>query len=278
MTPRATISVASSLEAAEQTPTAKTPRVSRCSSPPPPGPGVRRRVVCDEVQSALGDGSMEGLVLALHQEARCTHDPVFLAVQRQHAGAVEFLVRHGAGADRHTNSIRPLHLAVDMCASETDAGYRIVKSLLEHGARPDPVQGDGDSVEPPLLNAARRGVAPAVQLLCAFGANPGTVDRRGHTALHRAVSESSFWFPRGLLIALMDQGTNPFQKDHSGFSPDRYARDAWFRDQFICCRRRWVRNRIIAALACKRSELTSVEPARVCLSTDEIVGAIVSFL
>ncbi|MFO7900483.1 MAG: ankyrin repeat domain-containing protein, partial [Planctomycetota bacterium] len=80
-----------------------------------------------------------------------------------------------AAADRQT----PLHLAASRGLIEA------VKTLLEHGARPDARDSRGRT---PLFRAARAGRTKTARALIAAGAGPALADEDGTTPLHLAAA------------------------------------------------------------------------------------------
>jgi len=84
--------------------------------------------------------------------------------------------------------------------------------LLENGADPDSINGNGQSV---LFTAAGEGTDWLVELLAAFGADLDLRDNWGLTALHYA---ARMGFPE-VAKSLLENGADPDIQDDFGFTP-----------------------------------------------------------
>lgn len=158
---------------------------------PPPAPQLFQNKLRDDIDEAILHGSMPLLSLALIHGHRCSgYHPVYEAVHHQHLGALEFLLRNGYPADEVCCGRRPLHLAMQCCMIEGDAGQKMAELLLKYGARPNYTPGDDLAQPSPLHNAVQRCCAAATELLLVSGADPRKVDAFGNTPLHLACRQA----------------------------------------------------------------------------------------
>jgi len=211
-----------------------TPEASRRNmTTPPPCHASRGRTLDEDIEAALEDGSLWVLQLALTcghacSSPHCVHE----AVKRNNVRALEFLLERGApDFDDLCRGQRPLHVALQVCVTEGDVGYRMMELLLQHGANPGFVEGDrftGKLQEAPIHDAARRGCAPAVELLLRFGASPNAEDAARNTPLHILCQQTAPWSSRfsGRVVSLLLRaGAIPTKENSSGHTPSRYAWD-----------------------------------------------------
>jgi ankyrin repeat protein len=97
--------------------------------------------------------------------------------------------------------VTPLAIAVE------NGNPTLAKLLLEAGANPTAVSGDGETL---LMAAASAGHLPIVELLLARGVDPNVRDRwRGQTALTRAAGENH----AAVVSALLAAGADPNASD-----------------------------------------------------------------
>ena len=156
----------------------------------------------------------------LHARDRDGNTPLHLASRGSfsgHADAVRVLLQRGA--DLHRPNARgetPLHVAVygDVGAAHAD----VIKTLLDAGARPETVDGNG-------LTALQRFVRHSgdkgriVTLLIRAGADPDQKDPRGDVPLHAAIKEGGSNGKAAIVEALLAGGANPCVQDDRGYTP-----------------------------------------------------------
>lgn len=123
------------------------------------------------------------------------HSPLTLAAQHGHDAILRACIRRGADVLAKSLEFgdRPLVVAVshghDQC----------VQTLLGLGAG-----ADRASLDRALMAAAEIGNTALVLRLCAEGADPYQVQRKGHSPLSRAVGASHFETARAVLALLVD--------------------------------------------------------------------------
>lgn len=100
------------------------------------------------------------------------------------------------------------------CAALSD-NPKIVKRLIESGARPDPLTGRN-----PLLAAIRSSNSEIAKMLIDAGANVAVTDEQGNTPLHLAAIRGS----SDIVRALLDAGGDPNALNQYGRTPLFYAR------------------------------------------------------
>jgi len=226
----------------------KRPRVVDKDTPPPrisaPLGGRRNpQSKSKEINDAIEDGDTLQLSLSLMQGHRCAHcHCVFEAVLQAHMPALKLLlVQDAADVDEACCGQRPIHAALTNCINVGDVGYRMVELLLQNGASPNPVPGDGQSELAPLHAAIRRACLPAIALLLRYGADPNMVDVNGQSAMHLASQQhTGFSFMNELdgtedqiVETLMRWGANPTQTNSLDLLPIEYARSSQGRDQLV---------------------------------------------
>jgi hypothetical protein len=187
-----------------------------------------------DVSDAVEQGSVSLLKLALTckyrcHAAQCLHE----LVTGRNLRALDFLLRCGTeNVDEHCRGLRPLHLALKLCAVEGDEGFRMLDRLLRHGARPERLVGDGFGGlqwEAPLHDAARRCLPTAVELLLAHGAEPNCSDVSGNSPLHVVCRVLTSWNSAQALrvvSTLLQAGGCPLRANAAGKLPSEYAQDA----------------------------------------------------
>ena len=139
-----------------------------------------------------------------------------------HAAAVRVLLKHGANLNR-TNSAgeTPLHVAVFNGAAAAHAD--VVSALLDAGAKPSQVDGNGLTA---LQRFARHNEnnGAIVRLLLRAGADPDRLTPGGDTPLHLAIKNGR----KGRVVkALLNGGAEPCVQDADGYTPYQlyYAQD-----------------------------------------------------
>eukprot|EP00747_Dinoflagellata_sp_TGD_P169400 gnl/TRDRNA2_/TRDRNA2_198315_c0_seq1.p1 gnl/TRDRNA2_/TRDRNA2_198315_c0~~gnl/TRDRNA2_/TRDRNA2_198315_c0_seq1.p1 ORF type:complete len:379 (+),score=55.61 gnl/TRDRNA2_/TRDRNA2_198315_c0_seq1:87-1223(+) len=209
--------------------TKKAKELNTCT--PPRAPGLRRKRLNDDIETALNRDSMPLLTVALLQAHCCCADHcVHEAVKQKHLRALEFLLKSGnQRLDEHCQGQRPLHVAIGSCTGLGDCGYEMAKLLLQHGARPDYCEGDSRTVHSPLEDAVMRGNDAAVALLLDHRADVNATDVNGRTALHAACCQTSVNDDHGyhepVIMRLLSHGACPSTADACGHTPGHYVTD-----------------------------------------------------
>jgi len=156
---------------------------------------------------------------ALHLASRGSFSGGFT----DHQAAVRVLLQHGADVHR-TNSAgeTPLHVAVFAGVGSAHVG--VVSALLDAGARPLAVDGNGLTV---LQRFARHGEnnGAIVRLLLRAGANPDQKDSQGDAPLHAAIKTGGSNGKANVVEALLDGGANPCVRDARGYTPYHISED-----------------------------------------------------
>lgn len=156
---------------------------------------------------------------ALHLASRGSFSGGFT----DHAAAVRVLLQHGADVHRTNSSGEtPLHVAVFAGVGSADVG--VVSALLDAGARPSAVDGNGLTV---LQRFARHGEnnGAIVRLLLRAGANPDQKDPRGDAPLHAAIKSGGSYGKAEVVEALLDGGANPCVRNARGSTPYHMSSD-----------------------------------------------------
>jgi len=235
---------------------------------PPSGPEFLLCTVDEDIEAALAQGSASLLQLALTCSHSCTRPHcVHEAVKRQNLRALEFLLNFGTrDMDDQCGGLRPLHVALQVCATEGDAGFAMVDMLLRNGARPEYCEGDmfcGDMQEGPLHDVARRGCAASVALLLKHGADPNALDAAGNTPLHALCRQAAPWsssFSDHVISQLLHAGACPSIANSAGHTPSACAWDQGLRMQVWKAERWFGRSALLVALG--RSDVSASRPCR----------------
>jgi len=193
----------------------------------PPGPALLQRQLEEDINLAISQKSLDLLSLALSRRHCCGEDHcLFEAVRCQNPGAVEFLLQvRPEELDTHCSGCRPLHVAIQVCSAVGDAGYVMAKRLLEHGAKPDACSGDLETMDSPLLSAAKRGSLVAMELLLGHGADPEALDASGFPPMHVICRQASLHgqiYTKKIIILLLHYGARPFQRNALGHEAGDY--------------------------------------------------------
>mmetsp|Transcript_31681 Transcript_31681/g.67332 ORF Transcript_31681/g.67332 Transcript_31681/m.67332 type:complete len:355 (+) Transcript_31681:70-1134(+) len=264
-----------------ETPEAK----KRSINTPPSGPMMLQKRLEDDIEAALLRGSLSLLSLALLRGHCCGQDHcVHEAVRRQNVRALEFLLQRDVqDVDAHCCGRRPLHLAIQACMVEGDAGYKMAELLLQHAARPNLQCGDDWSVDAPLHEATKRGCAAAVALLLRYGADPNAADMNSYTPLHVACRQTPFQFGthHGEVVQLLlRHGAVPYHTDLFGLAPLQYAHDGSLRRRLIQAEQAWSRRALALARgrSCVGGGQGEDEARIICCSIHELFEAIIHFL
>ena len=134
-----------------------------------------------------------------------------------HPAAVRVLLQHGANLHRTNNSGEtPLHVAVFTGVSAAHVG--VIKALLDAGARPSAVDGNGLTVLQRFSRHSENNGA-IVRLLLQAGADPDRKDPRGDAPLHAAIKSGGSYGKAEVVEALLDGGANPCVRDARGSTP-----------------------------------------------------------
>ncbi|MCY4132215.1 MAG: ankyrin repeat domain-containing protein [Nitrospira sp.] len=131
-----------------------------------------------------------------------------------HPAAIRFLVQHGADLHRtNHNGATPLHVAVyNVWSLNGD----VVKALLDAGAKPETVDGDGmTALQGFAQSGADRG--DIVTLLLNAGTNPDRKTPGGDAPLHLAVKHGTG--KTSVVKALLNGGADPCVQDAEGHTP-----------------------------------------------------------
>ena len=140
-----------------------------------------------------------------------------------HSAAVEVLLQHGANLHRTNNSGEtPLHVAVFTGAGA--AHVFVIKALLDAGARPSAVDGNGLTVLQRFSRHSENNGA-IVRLLLRAGADPDRKDPRGDAPLHAAIKTGGSYGKAEVVEALLDGGANPCVRDARGSTPYHMSSD-----------------------------------------------------
>jgi len=277
---------------------------------PPAGLRNKRDLLQDDLKTALDQGCVELVKLALRSclscQQDCTHGNHYLheAVRQQHSRALEFLLQNdsqkAAAIEEHSNGRTPLQATLDVCVVEDDSGYQMAEMLLQHGAKINTSlstttsrslfsEGDGTPrCTTNLHEAASRGSVATTELLLKYGADPNTTDSEGCTALHTACSQNScdinLW-KRSVIATLLCHGACPLLADKQGKLPRDYtAHNSKARQQLE--RAEHVKKRQTTTLAFGHSnELRgagdmngSCRSREHCFATPELMEAILKFV
>eukprot|EP00441_Pelagodinium_beii_P028051 CAMPEP_0197661098 /NCGR_PEP_ID=MMETSP1338-20131121/51250_1 /TAXON_ID=43686 ORGANISM="Pelagodinium beii, Strain RCC1491" /NCGR_SAMPLE_ID=MMETSP1338 /ASSEMBLY_ACC=CAM_ASM_000754 /LENGTH=369 /DNA_ID=CAMNT_0043238587 /DNA_START=105 /DNA_END=1215 /DNA_ORIENTATION=+ len=165
-----------------------------------------------DFKAAVRDGDaaiLATLLVARSSRGYNSFDPVSEAIFRNDVAALELLLHAGYSAETDVNGRLPLQLAVSGATKISEAGYRMTELLLQHGCRPDdtsPREGAGVQKLTPLMLAAEKMMAPVLDLLLSYGADPNRRDANGRTALHIVCEQT--WIQAGAapLIQLANLG------------------------------------------------------------------------
>ena len=120
------------------------------------------------------------------------------AFEQSYLDVVDTLLAHGAAIDAPVETARPpaSSMQAQNHVGQTTLGFagpecadRLVRHLLERGARPDAVAEHGS---PALTGAARNGCPETVKFLLASGANVDLDPQGGGTPLERLIAVSAF--------------------------------------------------------------------------------------
>ena len=134
-----------------------------------------------------------------------------------HPAAVRVLLQHGADLHRTNNSGEtPLHVAVFTGVGAAHVG--VIKALLDAGARPSAVDGNGLTVLQRFSRHSENNGA-IVRLLLQAGADPDRKDPRGDAPLHAAIKSGGSYGKAEVVEALLDGGANPCVRDARGSTP-----------------------------------------------------------
>ena len=140
-----------------------------------------------------------------------------------HPAAVRVLLQHGANLHRTNSSGEtPLHVAVFTGVSAAHVG--VIKALLDAGARPSAVDGNGLTVLQRFSRHSENNGA-IVRLLLRAGANPDQKDPRGDAPLHAAIKTGGSYGKAEVVEALLDGGANPCVRDARGSTPYHMSSD-----------------------------------------------------
>lgn len=250
--------------------------------PPPVGARHLRRNRAKAIEAAVADASVEGVSLALLSSDHKANDPIMAAVRMHQGDALEILLRGGMPADDRTDGSRPLHVALGLVTSAMASSLKVVEHLLQHGAKPDP--SEGDAVDPPLIMAAKGGVLKALQLLLAKGADVNVADRHGRTAMHAVAASNAFTLDgdqESLLRFLAEKGANPLQVDAYGRTPLQCTSSIKARLAVGRCCRFWAMKQLNAVSSGDDSAAGAPgksNTVKVLGAMGDIRGAIVAFL
>ena len=134
-----------------------------------------------------------------------------------HPAAVRVLLQHGANLHRTNSSGEtPLHVAVFTDVGAAHVG--VIKALLNGGARPSAVDGNGLTVLQRFARHSENNGA-IVRLLLRAGADPDRKDPRGDAPLHAAIKSGGSYGKAEVVEALLDGGANPCVRDDRGYTP-----------------------------------------------------------
>ena len=134
-----------------------------------------------------------------------------------HPAAVRVLLQHGADLHRTNSSGEtPLHVAVFTGVSAAHVG--VIKALLDAGARPSAVDGNGLTVLQRFSRHSENNGA-IVRLLLRAGADPDRKDPQGDAPLHAAIKSGGSYGKAEVVEALLDGGANPCVRDARGSTP-----------------------------------------------------------
>ena len=140
-----------------------------------------------------------------------------------HSAAVQVLLQHGADLHRTNNSGEtPLHVAVFTGVGA--AHVFVIKALLDAGARPSAVDGNGLTVLQRFSRHSENNGA-IVRLLLQAGADPDRKDPRGDAPLHAAIKSGGSYGKAEVVEALLDGGANPCVRDDRGYTPYHMSSD-----------------------------------------------------
>lgn len=194
--------------------------------------------------------------------------------------ALSLLLSHGApDFDEPCIGIRPLHLALQSSNVQGDVGYRMVQSLLQHGAKPGICLGDlKHASNAPLHDAAVRGNAATMQLLLEHGADADARDASGRTALHMVAENAPVWNEdysthKAMFELLLLHGSNPFQKDVAGRTPQHCTTDAALLHLIARAEKNWNKSELLCALKVHKQGALFA-----CLEMPEILSSVGVFL
>ena len=140
-----------------------------------------------------------------------------------HPAAVRVLLQHGADLHRTNNSGEtPLHVAVFTGVSAAHVG--VIKALLDAGARPSAVDGNGLTALQRFSRHSENNGA-IVRLLLQAGADPDRKDPQGDAPLHAAIKTGGSYGKAEVVEALLDGGANPCVRDARGSTPYHMSSD-----------------------------------------------------
>jgi ankyrin repeat protein len=112
--------------------------------------------------------------------------------------ALDWLLEHGADANApDKDGFTPMHRVLNSLTLDSQHQIQIMRSLLAHGARIDPVAKKGWT---PLLMAAGTFNQPVTEFLLSHGADPLLRTADGYTSLQLARRSSHGTSPMGLMI------------------------------------------------------------------------------
>eukprot|EP00927_Polykrikos_kofoidii_P033567 TRINITY_DN28386_c0_g1_i1.p1 TRINITY_DN28386_c0_g1~~TRINITY_DN28386_c0_g1_i1.p1 ORF type:complete len:288 (+),score=22.29 TRINITY_DN28386_c0_g1_i1:151-1014(+) len=208
-----------------------TPEARTGSLSPPVAPGSLTKFLRNDLEDGVRRGCKELVELALVRNSSCRDSRfhyIHEAARRAHYGAVEFLLHAGRGSINELNEScggrRVLDIALDLCFSDQDVGYRMAELFLTHGAEVDAAHEPYSA----LHGMTCRGNIVAIRLLLLYRADVDLPDERGMSPLHLACgSANEISSPRRDLVAklLLDHAASPLQEDRAGLRPVEHVRN-----------------------------------------------------
>eukprot|EP00929_Paragymnodinium_shiwhaense_P077645 TRINITY_DN40006_c0_g1_i1.p1 TRINITY_DN40006_c0_g1~~TRINITY_DN40006_c0_g1_i1.p1 ORF type:complete len:464 (+),score=37.49 TRINITY_DN40006_c0_g1_i1:59-1393(+) len=148
-------------------------RTPRASTRPPPtcvadGARLKQAVGKEEPDDSVEMVCLKYAIIMARSVRRTAGSYLMQAIRQSNVKDVRILVDAAIeDVDTSHDGERALHLAVQHCRRQGDAGYVMTELLLEHGATPSASHSD---FEAPLFTAARA-LSPALQLLLKYGAD-----------------------------------------------------------------------------------------------------------